>query len=107
MRRRFRQAAATHDWLEGVSLLLGGVFFLAAVACVWGFVVALSSLGDPEPGLASQPGIVQGSTEGTVEATRWFGLALFGVLGVVTLAVAWFLTSDVLGRGVRRLRGRG
>jgi len=106
LRRRFRQAAATHDWLEGVSLVLGGVFFLATVACVWGFAVAVTSLGDPEPGLALQPGIVQGSTEGTVQATRWFGMALFGVLAVLTLAVAWFLTSDALRRAARRFRDR-
>ena len=106
LRRRFRQAAATHDWLEGVSLVLGGVFFLATVACVWGFTIAVTSLGDAEPGLASQPGLVQGSSEGTVQVTRWFGMALFGVLGVLTLAVARFLTGDALRRTARRFRGR-
>ena len=106
-RRRFRQSLASHDWFEGVSVVIGIVFFLVAVACVWAFGVALSALGDPaEPGLGAQPGLLQGSTDGTVHVSRVFALVLFGILALLAAGVSWFLTGDAVRRAVRRLRSR-
>ena len=70
---------AEHDWLEGVSVALGVLFLVIAVACVWGFAVAVTSLGDPEPDINAQPSVLAGSTQGAVEATRWFGIVLFAM----------------------------
>ena len=107
LRRRFRDRRASHDWLEGISVVLGIVFFLVAVACVWGFVVALGSLGDSaEPGLARVTGPLGGSSSGTVHATRWFAIVLFGLFAVLTAAVGWFLAGDAIERSARRVRGR-
>jgi amino acid transporter len=103
-RRRFRQWKADHDWLEGVSVVLGGVFLLVAIACVWGLVVAVSSLGHAEPGISAQPSVLSGSTEGTVQATRWFGIVLFAIFALLTAAVGWFLAGDRIRRALRRDR---
>jgi hypothetical protein len=97
---------ASHDWFEGVSVVLGVVFALAAVACLWAFGVALASLNDPaDAGLATARGILQGSSDGTVHVSRAFALVLFGILGLLSLAVSWFLTGDVIRRAAKRLRG--
>jgi uncharacterized membrane protein YhdT len=103
-RRRFRQRMAEHDWLEGASVVLGGVFIVIAAACVWGFVVAVSSLGDAEPGISSQPSVLSGSTPGAIQATRWFGIALFAIFAVLAAAVGWFLAGDAVRRTLRRSR---
>jgi threonine/homoserine/homoserine lactone efflux protein len=101
-RRRFRQRMAEHDWLEGASVVIGVVFFLVAAACVWGLVVAVSSLGDAEPDISSQPSVLSGSTQGTIQATRWFGIALFAIFALVAAAVGWFLAGDAVRRTLRR-----
>jgi hypothetical protein len=107
LRRRFRTWRASHDWFEGISVILGVLFFVAAAVCVWGFVVALGSLGDAaEPGLARVTGPLSGSSSGTVHATRWFAIVLFGLLAVLTAAVGWFLSGDAIERSARRMRGR-
>jgi hypothetical protein len=99
---------AAHDWFEGASVVLGIVFALVAVACLTAFGVALVSLNDPaESGLASVRGVLQGSSDGTVHASRAFALVLFGVFGLLAAAVSWFLVGDNVRRSLRRLRGRG
>ena len=103
-RRRFRQRMAEHDWLEGVSVVLGVIFLLVAVACVWGLVVAVTSLGHAEEGLSAQPSVLSNSTEGTVQATRWFGIVLFAILALIAVAVGWFLAGDWIRRSLRRDR---
>ena len=107
LRRRFRTWRGSHDWFEGISVVLGILFFVAAAACIWGFVVALGSLGDAaESGLARATGPLGGSTSGTVHATRWFAIVLFGLFAVLTGAVGWFLVGDAIERSARRIRGR-
>ena len=90
---------AGHDWLEGASVLLGLAFLALGLASAWGFVVALTSLGDPEPAFEGSRGVL--------ESTRGFGVVLFGVLALVAGAVGWFFAGEALRRGVRRVRGRG
>jgi hypothetical protein len=94
LRRRLSEAAAAHDWVEGVSFALGIVFLLLAVVCVWGIGVAIASLGDADPEFKT--------TEGFLQATRWFGIVLFGVLAVVATGVGWFFAGDTVRRLVRR-----
>lgn len=107
-RRRARQALAAHDWLEGVSVALGLVFFLVALAATVGFGVAVSTLGDPEPELArANEALLRGSTEGTLNVTRGFALVLFAVAALLAAAVGWFLAGDAVRRAMRRVRGRG
>ena len=103
-RRRFRQWKADHDWLEGVSVVLGGVFLLIAVACVWGLVVALTSLGHTETGLSAESTVLSNSSTGTVEATRWFGIVLFAIFALLAAAVGWFLAGDWVRRALHRDR---
>jgi len=99
LRRRFGQTVAAHDWLEGASGLLGLVFLAAAVASAWAVVIALTSLGDAEPGLEGSRGLL--------EATRGLGVLLFGAFAVISLAVGWFLAGEAVRRGIRRLTRRG
>ena len=104
LRRRFHQRMAEHDWLEGVSVALGVVFLLIAVACVWGLAVAVASLGESEPDINAESSILTGSTPGAVEATRWFGIVLFAIFAVIAAAVGWFLAGDAVRRTFRRSR---
>lgn len=80
-------------------MLLGLVFLALAVASVWAFVVALASVGETETAFEGSRGLL--------EATRGFGLVLFGVLALVSGAVGWFFAGEALRRAVRRLLGRG
>jgi hypothetical protein len=99
---------ASHDWFEGWSVALGVLFALVALACLTAFAVALGSLNDPaESGLASARGILQGSSTGTVHASRVFALVLFALFAVIAGAVSWVLTGDAIRRATRRIRGRG
>jgi hypothetical protein len=105
-RRRLRQSLAARDWFEGWSVVLGVIFALVAVACVAAFAVAVTSLDDPaERGLASARGVLQGSSTGTVHASRVFALVLFGLFALIAASVSWFLTGDAVRRTVRRMRG--
>jgi hypothetical protein len=97
---------AEHDWLEAGSAILGSVFLAAAVACAWALVVAVTSLGEVETELAGTTGVLAGSSPSTIEATRWFGIVLFGLLTVLTAAVGWFLAGDAIRRMVGRSRAR-
>ena len=106
LRRDFRQRLAEHDWLEGASTVLGALFLVGAVACAWAFSVALASLGDVEPAISDESTILSGSTQGALEATRWFGIVLFGLLTLVAAAVGWFLAGDAVRRAARRIRSR-
>ena len=100
-RRRFRQWKADHDWLEGVSVVLGGVFLLVAVACVWGLVVALTSLGHTESGLSAEPSVLSNSSGSTVQATRWFGIVLFSIFALLAAAGGWLLAGEWVRRAVQ------
>ena len=50
---------ASHDLLEWIAFALGLAFFALAVACVWGVVVAISSLGDPDSEFKTSAGFLQ------------------------------------------------
>ncbi len=93
-RRRLSESMAAHDWIEWLSFALGMVFLLLAAVCVWAIVVGLSSLGDPDPEFKTGSGFLQ--------ATRGFGIVLFGLFGIVALGVGWFLAGDT----IRRITGR-
>jgi hypothetical protein len=97
-KRRLSEFGA-HDWVEWFSFALGIAFFLLAVVCVWGVVVAIASLGDPDPEFKT--------TEGFLQATRGFGIVLFGLFGVVAAGVGWFLAGDTIRRLAGRLTRRG
>ena len=88
LRRRLSEATAAHDWLEGVSFLLGLGFLALAVLCVLGIATAVANIGDTE----SIPG--QYAVAGFLEVTRGFAIVLFSILGLVALAVGWFLAGD-------------
>jgi hypothetical protein len=99
-RRRLSEATAAHDWVEGVSFVLGLVFLLLAALCVWGIVTGIANLGDTEapPGT---PVVV-----GFLEVTRGFAIVLFAVFGFVAWGVGWFLAGDRVKGWVRRARAR-
>ena len=100
-RRRLSEATAAHDWLEGVSFVLGLAFFALALLCVWGIVTAVVNIGDTE----SIPGTY--AVAGFLEVTRGFAIVLFAIMGLVSAGVGWFFAGDTLKRWVRRARTRG
>ena len=100
LRRRLSEATAAHDWLEGVSFVLGVGFFALAVLCVWGIVTAVVNIGDTE----SIPG--QYAVAGFLEVTRAFAIVLFAIMGLVAVGVGWFFAGDPIKRWVRRARTR-
>ena len=97
-RRRLGEASAAHDWLEGVSFVLGLAFFALAVLCVWGIVTAVVNIGDTE----GIPGTY--AVAGFLEVTRGFAIVLFAVMGMVAAGVGWFFAGDTIKRWVRRGR---
>lgn len=95
-RRRMSEAVAAHDWLEGVSVLVGFLFLLLAVAGVWGLFTAIASSGDADPDLKTSVGFL--------EVTRGFGIVLFALFAVVASGVWWGLAGDWIRRIFRRER---
>ena len=95
-RRRLSEATAAHDWLEGVSFVLGLGFLLLAVLCVWGIV----NIGDTE----APPGT--SVVVGFLEVTRGFAIVLFAVFGLVAFGVGWFLAGDTFKGWFARARSR-
>ena len=85
---------ASHDLLEWFSFALGLAFFALAVVCLWGVVVAIASLGDPDPEFKT--------TAGFLQATRGIGIVLFGLFALVAAGVGWFLAGDTIRRLTRR-----
>ena len=100
-RRKLSEATAAHDWLEGVSFVLGLAFLALAVLCLVGIVTAVANIGDT----ASIPG--QYAVAGFLEVTRGFAIVLFSILGLVALAVGWFFAGDTFKRWFARVRPRG
>jgi ABC-type amino acid transport system permease subunit len=104
-RRRLSEATAAHDWLEGVSLVLGLAFLALAVLCVWGVVTGIVNIGDAE----APPGTP--ATVGFLEVTRGFAMVLFALFGFVAFGVGWFLAGATVkrwfGRGKARAKDRG
>jgi hypothetical protein len=99
-RRRFRQAIAAHDWLEGLTFVLGIGFFLLAVACARAIIVGLTNIGEAD----APPGT--GLSIGSLEVTRGLGVVIFAVLGFVAMGVAWFFAGATIRRWLRRSKGR-
>jgi ABC-type amino acid transport system permease subunit len=99
-RRRLSEATAAHDWLEGISLVLGVAFLALAVLCVWGIVTAIANVGDAE----APPG--EPVTVGFLEVTRGFALVLFALFGFIALGVGWFLAGDTVKGWFARIRAR-
>ena len=99
-RRRLSETTAAHDWLEGISFVLGVAFLALAVLCVWGIATGIANIGDAEapPGT---PVVV-----GFLEVTRGFAIVLFGVFGLVAFGVGWFLAGDTFKRWVARAGAR-
>jgi hypothetical protein len=97
-RRRLSEASAAHDWLEGVSFVLGLAFFALAVLCVWGIVTAVVNIGDSQ----GIPGTY--AVAGFLEVTRGFAIVLFALMGMVAVGVGWFFAGDTIKRWVRRGR---
>lgn len=102
IRRRFSETVAAHDWLEGLSVVLGLAFFVLAALCVWGIVAAITGWGDPDPGFDPAG---TGTTVGFLKVTRGFGIVLFALFGFLAAGVGWFLAGDWIARTLRR-RGR-
>jgi hypothetical protein len=94
------EAMAAHDWLEGVSFVIGLLFLALAAVCVWGLVTAVASWGDADA--AFRPGGDQ-TTVGFLKVTRGFAIVLFALLGFIAVGVGWFLAGD----RIRRIFGRG
>ena len=100
-RRRLSEATAAHDWLEGISFVIGVAFLALAVVCVWGVVTAVANIGDTE----SLPGTY--AVGGFLEVTRGFAIVLFSLFALVAAAVGWFFSGDTFRRWFGRLRSRG
>lgn len=100
-RRRLSEATAAHDWLEGMSFVLGLGFIVLAVLCVWGIATAVVNVGDSE----GIPGTY--AVGSFLEVTRGFAIVLFAIMGLVAAAVGWFFAGDTFKRWVRRARTRG
>ncbi len=100
-RRRLSEATAAHDWLEGVSFVLGLAFLALAVLCVWGVVTAIANIGDAE----APPGTPV--TVGFLEVTRGFAIVLFALFGFIAFGVGWFLAGDTVKKWFARGRARG
>jgi hypothetical protein len=100
VRRRLSEATAAHDWLEGVSFVLGLGFLLLAALCVWGIATAIANIGDTEapPGTAVVVGFL--------EVTRGFAIVLFAAFGLVAFGVGWFLAGDAFKGWFARARSR-
>ena len=98
-RRRVGEVMAAHDWLEGVSTIVGLIFLLLAGVCVVGVGVSIATLGDPDPGFKTSPGFLQ--------AARGSGIVILGVMGFVFAGVGWFLAGDAMRRVLGRVRRRG
>jgi hypothetical protein len=94
LRRRYRNAVGSRDWLEGVLTLLGVLFLAVAAGCVWGIGVSIATWGDQDPEFRTTPGFLQ--------ATRGFGIVLFALFAVVSAGVGWFLAGDAVRRLLRR-----
>jgi len=90
------EAVAAHDWLEGVSVVVGLLFLVLAAACVWGLVTAIASWGDADPDFKTSVGFLT--------ATRAFGVVLFALFALVAFGVGWFLAGDRIRRLFRRNR---
>jgi ABC-type amino acid transport system permease subunit len=101
LRRRLSEASAAHDWLEGISFVIGVAFLALAVVCVWGVVTAVVNIGDT----ASLPGTY--AVAGFLEVTRGFAIVLFSLFALIAVAVGWFFAGDTLKRWFGRLRQRG
>jgi hypothetical protein len=99
-RRRLSEATAAHDWLEGISLVLGLSFLALAVLCVWGIVTSIANIGDA----AGPPGAPV--TIGFLEVTRGFAIVLFALFGFIALGVGWFLAGDTIKGWFARGRAR-
>ena len=97
-RRRMSEAIAAHDWLEGVSVVIGLLFLVLAGTCVWGIVTAIASWGDADPDFETSVGFLK--------VTRGFGVVLFALFAFLALGVGWFLAGDWIRRIFRR-DGRG
>jgi hypothetical protein len=96
------EAMASHDWLEGVSFVVGLLFLVLAGACGWGLLTAIASWGDADA--AFRPGGHQ-TTVGFLRVTRGFGIVLFALFGFLAAGVGWFLAGDRIRRLVRRGSG--
>ena len=100
-RRRMSEATAAYNWLEGLAFVLGLVFLVLAVVCVWGIVTAIANVGDAE----AAPG--QPVTVGFLEVTRGFALVLFALFGFLALGVGWFLAGNTVKRWFAHAKTRG
>jgi len=98
LRRRLGEATAAHDWLEGVSFVLGVAFLVLAVVCVWGVATGIANIGDAE----APPGAPV--TVGFLEVTRGFAIALFALFAFIAFGVGWFLAGDAVKRWFARRR---
>jgi hypothetical protein len=99
-RRRLSEATAAHDWLEGISFVLGVAFLALTILCLWGIATGIANIGDAE----APPG--KPVTVGFLEMTRGFAMVLFAVLGLVAFGVGWFLAGDTFKGWFARARSR-
>ena len=100
LRRRLSEATAAHDWLEGLTFVLGLAFLVLAVLCVWGIVTGIANIGDAE----APPGMP--ATVGFLEVTGGFAIVLFGLFGFIAFGVGWFLAGDTVKRWFARGKAR-
>ncbi|HET9250142.1 MAG TPA: hypothetical protein VFP13_09440 [Actinomycetota bacterium] len=99
-RRRLSEATAAHDWLQGLTFLLGLAFFVLAALCAWGIATGIANIGDVE----APPGAPV--TVGFLEVTRGFAIVLFALFGFIALGVGWFFAGDTLKGWLVRVRDR-
>jgi hypothetical protein len=95
LRRRLRQRLRGHDWFEGASVVAGVLFLAGAVVCVIAAAVAIAALGKPEPEFQVGNGAL---SQGSLDATRVFGIVLFSLTAVLFAGVGWFLAGDWIRR---------
>ena len=89
-RRRLSEATAAHDWLEGITFVVGVAFLVLGVVCAWGIVTSIANIGDSE----APPGTPV--TVGFLEVTRGFAMVLFALFGFIAFGVGWFFAGDTV-----------
>lgn len=99
-RRRLSEATAAHDWLEGITFVLGVAFLILAVTCAWGIVTSIANIGDAE----APPGAP--TTVGFLEVTRGFAIVLFALFGFLAFGIGWFLAGDTVKGWFARAKAR-
>jgi hypothetical protein len=85
------------DWLEIILTGLGLLFLALSAFLAFSFVYLAIHFMDPAPSLPIGRGMLQ--------ASKGYGLGVFGVGALVTFGVGWAFAGDAIRRRLRRRPG--